>query len=303
MTADAPALSVLIASRDRASLLAALLHSLERARLASSAMLEVVVVDNGSTDGTAALLDEWVGGGPGRVRLPVAQPGKSRALNVALQVARANVLAFTDDDVEVAPTYVEEILAFCAAQPQFAAAIGRVLAPPNVTDPDVLRRLDWYRTVSLFDHGDAVREESSLHGSNMVLRRATCERIGGFDERLGPGVTGGMEDQELGERIVRAGLRIGYMPRVVVYHSIDPTRLTPAYFRLFQQRQAISRFAMDPHGAWRRALPRLIESAAGFAWWSLRADPLRREHARGRMLRNAAIVRLYFRARRQLGAS
>jgi len=296
-----PAVSVLIATRNRAASLAATLHSLDVAQATIAAPTEVVVIDNGSTDETATVLERWAAASPSHVTLRVEVPGKSRALNYALPRVRAPLLAFTDDDVEVTPTFLSAIVAFFAAHAEYAAAIGRVLPPAGPIDPQLLARIAQYRTIAFFDHGDAVRDESLLHGSNMVLRRTVFDTIGGFNETLGPGGTGGMEDQELGERLRRAGLRIGYMPEVVVHHAIDPSRLTPEYFRRFQMVQARSRLAMDPTHAWRRALPRLVESALGFAWWSLLAQPVRREHARGRLLRNAEILRLHWRRRSAAG--
>jgi heptosyltransferase-3 len=300
MTApNIPRVSVLVATRNRAALLTRFLRSLDVAQATAAADgIECLIVDNGSSDDTAALLARWEQSGPGRVRLSVEAPGKSRALNHALGRASAPLLVFTDDDVEVAPTFFTEILAFFAGHPEYDAAIGRVLAPPNALSPELAVLLERYRTIALFDHGAAVRDEPTLHGSNMVLRRPAIDAVGGFNEQLGPGAAGGMEDQELGQRLTRSGRRIGYMPEVVVYHSIDPNRLTPDYFRQFQLVQARSRLAVDPHRAWRGAVPRLIESALGCAWWSVVGRVTRRERARGRMLRNAEILRLQWRSRR-----
>jgi glycosyltransferase involved in cell wall biosynthesis len=292
-----PALSILVATRDRAPLLVQLLRSLEVAQSVAATACEILIADNGSTDDTAAVLERWVAGAPGHMRLRVDTPGKSRALNAALQHARAPVLAFLDDDEQVAPAWMQELMAFCSAHPEYDAAIGRVLPPPDLTDPEVLSRLAAYRTVAFCDYGDAVCEAETLYGGNMVLRRQVFERIGTFDERLGPGAAGGCEDTDLAERIRQAGLRIGYMPRVIVYHVVDPARLTPEAFRSLQLRAARSRIAMDARRAGRRALPRLIEAALGFAWWSLLGRSVRRERARGRILLHAETLRLRWRLR------
>src|SRR5512142_3267918 len=97
----APSVSVIIATRNRAKGLARVLESVDVAQQTACIDGEILVVNNGSTDDTATLLERWVAVGTGRVHLQVPQPGKSRALNHALPVARAPVLAFTDDDVEV----------------------------------------------------------------------------------------------------------------------------------------------------------------------------------------------------------
>jgi len=304
MTApDAPQLSVLIATRNRADLLTRCLRSLEvaqdaAAQDAAATDVECLVIDNGSTDDTAAVLAQWERSGRGHRQLFVEQPGKSRALNHALEHARAPLLVFTDDDVEVPPSFFAEILAFFAGHPEYAAAIGRVLPPPGGIEADLQARIARYRTIAFFDHGDTVRDESSLHGSNMVLRRMAFDTVGGFNESLGPGATGGMEDQELGTRVRRSGLRIGYMPKVIVHHCIDSTRLTPEYFHRFQLVQARSYVAINPHGAWRRAVPRVLEATLAWAWWSVLRQPVRREHAYGRVLRHREILRLRWNQRR-----
>ena len=137
----------------------------------------------------------------------------------------------------------------------------------------------------------------------MVLRRMVFDNVGGFDERLGPGAAGGWEDIDLAQRIKQVGLRIAYMPDVAVYHAVDPARLTPEYFRAFQQREARSRFALDPQRAWRRAVPRLLDAAVAFAWWSALRRPIRREHARGRVIKHAEMLRLSWAARRSSAAT
>jgi GT2 family glycosyltransferase len=288
----APVLSVLVATRNRAASLERLLHSLETAR--SGLDVQIVVADNGSTDATADLLRSWAGAAPYRVCVQVELPGKARALNRALLEVHAPLLAFVDDDEQVSPQWCAEIVAYCAAHPEYAAAIGRVLAPPDLTDPELLTRLAWYRTIAFFDGGDAVRDADTLYGGNMVLRRSVIDTVGQFDERLGPGAVGGWEDIDLAKRLLGAGLRIGYMPQAVVYHAVDPARLTPQYFRQHNRVAARSAYAIDP-GAWRHSVPRLLDAAAGFVWASLCGRALRREHARGRMIRHAEILRLHWR--------
>lgn len=292
MTADTPpAVSVLIATRNRAAALARLLQSLAAAQVETQTPVEIIVVDNGSTDDTAARLARWAAEAPGRVTLRVEQPGKSRALNCGLHQARAPLLAFLDDDEEVAPGWLAGIVAFFREH-DYHAGVGRVLPPTDFTDPDLRRRLEWYRTIAFFDLGDRVCDAQVLYGGNMVLRRSVFEAVGPFNENLGPGAAGGWEDIDLAERVRRAARRIGYMPEVIVYHRVEAARLTAEYFRTHQKRDARSRFTVDPRRAWRRAVPHLIEAAGAWAWASLTRNAIRREHARGRMIRHAEVLRL-----------
>lgn len=288
-----PEVSVLVASRNRRELLAELLRSLDVAAAAAEAAVQVIVADNGSTDETPAMLRQWSAAEPERVAVRVDEPGKARALNRALASSTAPLLAFVDDDEVVAPEWVRGLVAFCAAHPEYDAGVGSVLPPPSFQDPVLRERLDWYRTIAFFDGGAVVRDMDTLYGGNMVLRRRVFDVVGGFDERLGPGAQGGWEDIDLAQRLQRAGFRIGYMPGAAVYHVVDPSRLTLEYFRHHSRVAARSAYLMTP-ALWRRSVPRLVEAAIAFGLASLLRHPRAREHARGRLIRHAEIVRLRF---------
>src|ERR1017187_6698685 len=93
-------LSVVVATRNRAYAIAECLGSIAAA-IAHAAPLdaEIVVVDNGSTDDTAAVIKAWASASPVPVQL-LSEPrqGKGRALNCALRAAQGELLVFTDDD-------------------------------------------------------------------------------------------------------------------------------------------------------------------------------------------------------------
>lgn len=290
MTAP-PRLSVLVASRDRCVLLAELLRSIETAAAAAECVVQVIVADNGSTDATPRLLRDWAQARPERTCVRVEEPGKARALNRAMERSGAPLLAFVDDDEVVTSNWVRGIVAFCDTHPEYHAGVGSVLPPPSFVDPELRARLDWYRTIAFFDGGASVREMDTLYGGNMVIRRQVLDAIGGFDERLGPGAQGGWEDIDLAQRMCAGGFRIGYMPSAAVYHRVDPSRLTLAYFRQHSRVAARSAYLMNP-ALWRRSVLRLVEAAIAFGLASLLRRPRAREHARGRLIRHAEIVRL-----------
>lgn len=292
-----PEVSVLVATRNRATLLTRMLRSLDRALISAGANVEVVIADNGSADGTAALLDSWVAAAPGRTRLLVPEAGKARALNRALQQAVSPLLVFTDDDVEVSPEWLREVVCFFGAHAEYAAGMGRVLLPPELNDPELRARIALYRTIPIFDSGDTAHDDRHLYGANMAVRRSALERVGRFNERLGPGASGLHEDGDLAARLAAAGLRIGYMPTAVVYHAVEPERLTFAYFRQLHLRDARSRFAMHPERHWSSALRHWAGAAAVFALWSVWRNPRQRMRARGRMICHGELLRLQWQAR------
>jgi GT2 family glycosyltransferase len=291
-----PVLSVIVATRDRQASLRRTLRSLELAQQQSGAEVEVIVADNGSRDTTAEVLAAWESGAEHRRTIAVPTQGKSRAVNAALALATASLLAFTDDDVEVDPGWIAAILQFFADHPEYAAAMGRVRLPPRqAADRDLLDLIEEYRTIPLFDRGDGVCDLDELYGANLAVRRSALDLIGNFDERLGPGASGLSEDLDLARRLRQAGLRIGYMPAAIVYHEVDRTRLTRQYLREFQIRLGRSDEMLHPGRSCWRVLPRLIEAALAYLWASLRGARRQRAHAWGRMVRHADVFRIRWR--------
>ncbi len=287
-----PHLSVLIATRNRCDLLAVMLRSLDQCLQDCDRQVEVILVDSASSDGTGALIDAWAATRPQHRAVHVAEPGKSRALNAALRLARAPLLVFSDDDVELRPSWLASIAAFFAEHEEYAAAIGRVRTPPQVTDPDTLARVDLYGTLPLYDRGDRVEDSKHLYGCNMAIRRGALEQVGSFDEELGPGASGLHEDGDMARRILGRGLRIGYMPDAIVYHTVEVDRLTFAFFREMHCRDARSRFVLDRSRSRANVLWHWLGSAAGVACWTLLLNRKRMMKALGRLVSHTEMLRL-----------
>lgn len=121
-------LSVIIVTKNRAHHIAPCLDSIAAA-FARSAPLdaEIVIVNNGSTDNTAAAIFDWSTANTVPIRaLWEPRPGKARGLNLALRVARGDLLAFTDDDCRLHPEYVNDLLRHDAADNELVLRGGRV---------------------------------------------------------------------------------------------------------------------------------------------------------------------------------
>ncbi len=294
----APKMSVLISTRNRRRQLESVLQQLDTAAVQANTATEIVVVNNGSSDSTEGFLDTWQKQGEGRKFLTVPQPGKSRALNHALQVAGAPLLAFTDDDVIVPPDWIAAVQTFFREHPEYAAAMGAVRLPPSETSPEVARLVDCYPgIIPLFDAGPQCCDVGDMYGCNMAIRREALAVVGGFNEQLGPGANGYCDDTELSYRIRRGGMRIGYMPQAVMFHSVDRSRLTLAAFRDYQLRCAYGRYVMSPQQSWMHEAMRLGNAALSrIVWWLRRNEP-KRLHALGRMIRHRELLRLRWRAR------
>jgi glycosyltransferase involved in cell wall biosynthesis len=235
-------ISVIIPTRNREQSLATLLDSLALAQSPEGAAVEIVVVDNGSTDGTAVMLQERI---MHQSRYPLRvfnqpTPGKSNALNLALANCEGDLLVVFDDDVTVERRCLVE-LAAAYQNGQFAAMQGRILPGKDSDGRSAdLSRLREYN-IPLIDYGGEIREIRGLTGTNMSFNREVLDAIGCFDARLGPGAAGFSEDTEFSMRIRKAGFKIGYTPHAVVYHELNPDRYGRAYNRDVEYRKGISR--------------------------------------------------------------
>jgi glycosyltransferase involved in cell wall biosynthesis len=274
---------VIIPTRDREGSLARLLESLDRLE-PPSVPYEIVIADNGSTDGTPRLLAEWRlrDRGGGRVLVRVNNPGKSRAVNAAITASRGTLLAFLDDDVVADRLWLAEVWDYFTRH-DCVAAQGAVLWPDDATaNPEIRRKLELYGTIVHVDlPPDSTRR--GLTGANMAVRRHAFAVVGVFNEALGPGAAGLSEDTELADRILAHDGWIGYMSQARVTHEVDPDRLTEAHFREHHRRLGRSRFAYKRNGLFSSILPNLARCAALYAWYSLRGDVQRKYRAKGRL--------------------
>ena len=192
--------SVVVPARDADATLGRTLEALARQRLDEP--YEVVVVDDGSADGTAALAERF--GDPVRV-VRGSGRGAGRARNAGAAAARGSVLAFTDADCYPAPGWLAAGL---------AALRGADLVQGAVEPEPGVR-------MGPFDRSLWVRGESGLYESaNLIVRRELFERLGGFEDWIGAGGRPIGEDVWLGWRARRAGARTAFAPDALVHHAV-----------------------------------------------------------------------------------
>jgi GT2 family glycosyltransferase len=207
-------LSIIIAAHARPAALQRLIASLAPQLDGSR---ELIVAENG-TPAPVALPD----GLPPLIHLHDPTPGKCRIQNRAIRSARGEILVFLDDDVSVSPRYLGEVERFFDEHREFAAMKGRILPaedPCRKAGPTAV-----YLDLPITDHGERVVEVRGVIGANMAFRRSAIDKVGPFDERLGPGAAGHEEETEMSARLRRAGLRIGYASGALAYHAVDPAR-------------------------------------------------------------------------------
>ena len=273
-------LAIIVATRDRSIALRRLLASAVAMAGWERLKPEIIVVDDGPSDGTRLVVAEVARHASGVRYLPVPSGGKTRALNRGIRATDASLLAFVDDDVELDAGWLLAVSDY-ASRLRFDAAQGAIRLPPDSAgNPAVIAAIDRWRTIPGCDLGPGVTEVESLIGANMLIWRSTFARVGLFDERLGPGAAGFGDDSELADRIRGVGGRIGYVPDAVVYHYVDPTRLSAEYFRAFHTRRGLSRIYYKRTGSW-RVLPNLGLAAMRLALATIAALPNLRLRALG----------------------
>jgi GT2 family glycosyltransferase len=171
---------------------------------------------------------------------------------------------------------------------QVAQGVIRI-ASPEADDPQISQLLDRYRTIPRVDYGPEIQNLASLNGANVVIYREVLERIGYFDQRLGPGAAGTSEDVELAKRIIRAGLKIGYIQEAIVYHRVDRSRLTDEYFKSLHRRQGFSRLAIEDRGIIRISLE-LLRSSMQYFVYSIFGRERKRYRSKGRIYHYLAML-------------
>jgi glucosyl-dolichyl phosphate glucuronosyltransferase len=228
-------ITVILCTFNRCQNLAKTLEGIAASMLPDSVEWEVLVVDNNSTDQTREVVEDFGRRYPDLFRYVFEPlPGKSFALNTGIREAQGNVLAFTDDDVNVEPTWLHN-LTVALQDTEWAGTGGRTLPMQAFSPPR------WF-TLNLagalyahFDLGDAPRElDRAPYGANMAFRKEMFERYGLFRTDIGPSpnreVPRPNEDTEFGRRLMSAGERLRYEPSAVVHHPVLDDRLKKEYF-------------------------------------------------------------------------
>ena len=244
----AAAVAIILCTRDRAASLRETLAAIGTCAVPPDLSAELIVVDNGSTDGTAALVREAC-----LTNLPVRYvleplPGQVRARNAGLRAAaHADVIVFTDDDVRPPRDWIEGMCRPILAGKGDAVAGWVHFSPPYeallAREPFRSRR-GWFASTEDIDPAAPGR----LVGANMAFSRRAAEATGEFDPELGPGALGFFDDSLWSWRLMAAGFRlVGAAPGISVEHHFDRTRLTRATLLAMAERMGRSAAWVEYH--------------------------------------------------------
>ena len=261
-----PVLSVIIPAHDEE---ATIDRTLRDVTALAWPTLDVVVIDDGSTDGTARIVDRWAATEPSiRVVHKAVNEGKASALDDALDLIAGGLVLICDADAAIPP--VTAVL--LAAQLEHHSDLAAVAANPRMlhtgTLLEKLQAVEFSATVSTQRRGHAAWGRiSTLSGVCALFRTDVLRDIGGFDP-VQPA-----EDIEITWRLQCAGWRVGYEPRAVI--GTVPARTMRAWFRqrrrwaagLVRALQANGRSALRLRNA--PTWPLLLEATASIVWCHL----------------------------------
>lgn len=243
-------ISIVIPTYNQAPRLRLMLQSLDEVR-PSFTGLEILVVNDGSTDETIEVLRDWSGKfGPAYHRsvLHIPRGGRSVARNTGARASRGDLLVFLDSDILADHNLLETHASF--QRKSGACVRGTIFSLPwlrhfNDLAADAERWPGLRNRVVKLGIGDKVlsevegfgrlsRFEKDIHrlfaekpesasgrwvgctAANLSIPRALFERLGGFDQKMG--LKWGAEDLELGFRSEKLGISIRHAKDAVVYH-------------------------------------------------------------------------------------
>ena len=265
-----PSVSVVIPNWNGAHHLPTCLDSLRRQ---THRNVQVIVADNGSSDGSLELLARDYAE---VVVLPLGQNlGFTGACNAGMRAAQGEIVVLLNNDTETDPRWLEEVVAAFERNPQAGIVASKML---------LFDRRDTFHTAGDFyrvdgtpgnrgvwqrDEGQYDREETvfSACGGSSAYRRALLDEVGLLDEAF----YFSCEDLDLAWRAQLAGWRCVYAPRAIVYHKVSATG-GGTISSFYDGRNFIYLLVKDyPSALWRKYWTAILRAQLRLAWEALRA--------------------------------
>lgn len=229
---------IAICTWNRDALLAQTLDSISRVRVPAAVTVSVLVVDNNSTDHTSSVVNSFAVATKDRLsveRLTESQQGHTVCRNRAIDSALGDLLVWTDDDVIVAPDWVEQYVEAANSNPE-VAFWGSVIEPifPDGC-PDWIQQ-NWDNVKGCYAARDLGRQPVAFdanrlpYGANYAIRTSIQKQFP-FSTHLGRSGSLVMGEDELDvfRRILAAGHQGHWVPDAKLQHVITSNRTTERY--------------------------------------------------------------------------
>jgi GT2 family glycosyltransferase len=230
-----PRLSIIVPTYDRRELLERCTEALRAQDV--DVPYEILIADDGSEPDAAEFAADLARRDP-RVRyLPALHGGVAAAKNRGISHARADLLAFIDDDWVVARDFCRRAIAFFDEHPEWPAMTARMVEPPDAGFVEHVNHLHYETDMRLLlERRNTLRHHSKnfVRGTHfplepqpapyisasggLVMRRKVVDLVGVFDERLAIG-----EDTDFAWRMRSRDLTLFYNPTIEIVHQVRPT--------------------------------------------------------------------------------
>jgi glycosyltransferase involved in cell wall biosynthesis len=214
--------SIIICTRNRATSLLKTLDSLKKISIPRNAQIELLVIDNGSTDDTTEIVKECSIPQINSRCICEDNLGVSYARNRGLAEAKGEIVLFIDDDVRPTEEWMVNILTYFDHRNVDAVA-GKVTLPVESLRPWMTKL---HRTRLASTEGINPEKPAEMIGANMAFKRHVLDRVPRFDIALGPGALGFGEDSLFSQQLLEAGYQIAFANDAVVEHRFGVQRLS-----------------------------------------------------------------------------
>lgn len=275
-----PLVSVIILNYNGKAILDLVRRSVHTIASGAYRNVEVILVDDCSTDGSAEELHQLCDGERIRLTRTSMHSGVGAARNAGLRLARGEYIAFLDNDALPEPDWLSTLISRMEENSEWGSYASRLMFAdrPDIVNGmgSVLNELAHGNGVcihEMYEFANAPTEVMYATGNGMIIRRRVLDEIGPFDEGFR---FYGHDDSDIGVRIRNAGYRIGVAPEAVVWHLHSYSKNDPG-MHFWDERNRL-RFVLK-HYHWSEILGFVVQdgifhlkpgrfNAYLRAWWS-----------------------------------
>ncbi|BBO77662.1 hypothetical protein DSCW_50790 [Desulfosarcina widdelii] len=226
-------ISVIICSYNRANVLAETLNSWREVEK-SGLDIELIVVDNGSTDDTSEIVDSFQSSCSENVNyFCEKKAGLSSARNRGILEASKDIIAFADDDIYFDRNWVKALLKIFDEHPEVSCVGGKSIPQFEAAKPEWMNQsiFNVYGSTNSGEKEKVMVFPEHPYGLNMAFRKSVFENIGDFNPELGriKNCLASNEEVEIFYRVNKAGFTVYYAPKAVVFHRIPKNRVNKSW--------------------------------------------------------------------------